>query len=62
MTSKPGDLIFDPMAGSGTTAAVCKTHKRKCIIADESEDIIAISETRLGVERLALDEIENARV
>lgn len=58
MTSKPGDLVFDPMAGSGTTAAVCKTHKRKCIIADESEDFIAISERRLGVKRLTLDSIQ----
>jgi site-specific DNA-methyltransferase (adenine-specific) len=54
MTSKPGDLVFDPMAGSGTTAAVCKTHKRKCIISDESEEFIAIAEKRLGVERLSL--------
>jgi DNA modification methylase len=57
MTSKPGDLVFDPMAGSGTTAAVCKTHNRKCIIADESEEFISIAEKRLGVRRLSTEAI-----
>ena len=55
MSSKPGDLVYDPMAGSGTTAAVCKAHKRKCIISDMSEEFVAIAEKRLGIQRLALD-------
>lgn len=53
MTSKPGDLIFDPMVGSGTTAAVCKRLNRKCIVADESEEFIVITEQRLGIKRVS---------
>jgi DNA modification methylase len=30
----PGDLVVDPMAGSGTTYDVCKEEKRKCICYD----------------------------
>ena len=41
-------------------AAVCKTHNRKCIIADESEEFIAIAEKRLGVKRLALDVVDTS--
>jgi DNA modification methylase len=59
MTSKIDDLVYDPMAGSGTTGAVCKTHKRKCIISDISEEFTVIAEKRLGIKRLPLDLIEN---
>jgi len=34
--TKPGDLILDPMAGSGTTLDVCKEEGRKCIAYDIS--------------------------
>ncbi len=57
MSSRPGDLVFDPMAGSGTTAAVCKAQKRKCIISDMSEEFVSIAENRLGVERVSLEAI-----
>ncbi len=30
----PGDLVLDPMAGSGTTLDVCKEEDRKCIAFD----------------------------
>jgi len=59
MSSKINDLIYDPMAGSGTTAAVCKTLKRKCIISDISDEFISISEKRLKVDRLSNDLINN---
>ena len=52
MTTRPGDIVFDPMSGSGTTAAVCKAAKRKCIIADFSEEFTAIAENRAGVKRI----------
>jgi DNA modification methylase len=55
MSSRPNDLIYDPMAGSGTTGAVCKTLKRKCIISDMSDEFISISEKRLGIERIHPD-------
>jgi DNA modification methylase len=34
--TKPGDLVVDPMAGSGTTLDVCKEEGRKCIAFDIS--------------------------
>jgi len=41
--TEPGDLVVDPMAGSGTTLDVCKEEGRDCIaydIAPTREDII----------------------
>lgn len=29
--TEPGDLVVDPMAGSGTTLDVCREEKRRCI-------------------------------
>ncbi|MBP8625477.1 MAG: hypothetical protein KBI10_02115 [Syntrophorhabdales bacterium] len=29
--TEPGDLVVDPMAGSGTTLDVCRKEKRRCI-------------------------------
>jgi hypothetical protein len=52
MTSKKGDLIYDPMAGGGTTGAVCKTLKRKCIMSDISDEYIKIIEKRLNIKRV----------
>ena len=34
--SEPGELVLDPMAGSGTTLDVCKEEGRKCIAYDIS--------------------------
>src|SRR5581483_9547392 len=34
--TEPGDLVLDPMAGSGTTLDVCKEEGRKCIAFDIS--------------------------
>lgn len=54
MASEPGDLILDPMAGSGTTGAVALARGRRAILADHSERCTAIMERRLGVGRTAL--------
>ena len=53
MTSKMEDLIYDPMAGSGTTGVVCRTHKRKSIISDTSDEYLSLAEKRLGIKRLS---------
>jgi len=58
MSSKRGDLIYDPMAGSGTTGAVCKTHNRKCILSDISDEYLTLAENRLGVKRIPADILE----
>jgi DNA modification methylase len=34
--TEPGDLVLDPMAGSGTTIDVCKEEGRRCIAYDIS--------------------------
>ncbi len=51
MSSCPRDIVFDPMAGSGTTAAVARRLGRKCIVCDKEEEYIQMMERRLGVER-----------
>lgn len=58
MTTKPKkDLVYDPMSGSGTTAAVSKKYGVKCIISDLSEEYTAIAEKRLGIKRISLESI-----
>lgn len=32
--TRPGDLVVDPMAGSGTTLDVCREEKRRCVVYD----------------------------
>lgn len=39
--SQPGDLVFDPFIGSGTTAFSCKKLGRNCIGADASREYIS---------------------
>ena len=53
MASNKNELIFDPMGGSGTTGAVCKTHKRKCIISDISDEYITLIEKRLETKQIS---------
>ncbi|HSZ15292.1 MAG TPA: site-specific DNA-methyltransferase [Solirubrobacteraceae bacterium] len=54
MASMPGDLILDPMAGSGTTGAVAQALGRRAVLCDHSEVYTAIMEDRLGLERASL--------
>lgn len=55
MATKEDDLIFDPMAGSGTTAACAIKNYRKAIVCDKSEEYIEMIESRLGIKRMSLD-------
>ncbi len=54
MTTVEGDLIFDPMAGSGTTGEAARNLGRRAVLCDHSEEYTRIMEKRLGVERLVL--------
>lgn len=36
LSTKPGDLVYDPFAGSGTTLRVCRRNGRRCIVTDVS--------------------------
>ena len=47
MTTDPGDLVFDPTCGSGTTAHVAEQWGRRWITCDTSRVAIAIARQRL---------------
>jgi len=52
MTTNPGQLVFDPMCGSGTTAEAAMAVGCKAIISDVSEEFTELAESRLGVPRI----------
>ena len=47
MTTDPGDLVFDPTCGSGTTAYVAEKWGRRYITCDTSRVAIALAKQRL---------------
>ena len=47
MASDPGDLVFDPTCGSGTTAYVAEQWGRRWITIDTSRVALALARTRL---------------
>ena len=47
MTTDPGDLVFDPTCGSGTTAHVAEQWGRRWITCDTSRVALALSKQRL---------------
>lgn len=49
MTSDPGDLVFDPTCGSGTTAFVAEQWGRRWITCDTSRVAITIAKQRIMV-------------
>lgn len=52
MTTKEGDVVFDPMSGSGTTAKAALNLGRLAIISDHSEVYTQLAEQRLGIDRI----------
>lgn len=52
MATKPGDLVFDPMCGSGTTATVCRVLGRNAILSDVESSYIQMTRSRLQDTRL----------
>lgn len=52
MTTKPGDLVLDPMCGSGTTGAIAKKLDFKCILNDCNKEYVSIVEKRLEIRHL----------
>ncbi|MEM3395512.1 MAG: DNA methyltransferase [Nitrososphaerota archaeon] len=56
----PGDLVVDPMAGSGTTLDVCKEEGRRCIcydIAPRRPDVIQNDSRKIPLEDNSVDMI-----
>lgn len=47
VSSKPGDLVFDPFVGSGTTAVACLQTGRRFIGFEKEEKYIEICQKRL---------------
>jgi adenine-specific DNA-methyltransferase len=47
MTTDPGDLVFDPTCGSGTSAVVAEQWGRRWITCDTSRVALALTRTRL---------------
>jgi len=48
-SSKPGDLVLDFFAGSGTTGAVSKKLGRRFILVDENPEAFAVIKKRLAL-------------
>lgn len=46
--SKEGEIVFDPMCGSGTTCKMAKKNNRHYIGCDISEDYVKLAKKRLG--------------
>lgn len=46
-SSSPGDLVFDPFAGSGTTAVVAKKLERKFLVIEQNERYCMWGQARL---------------
>ncbi len=52
MATVEGELVIDPMCGSGTTGAVARETGRRALLADVEPDYVAMVEARLGIKRL----------
>lgn len=48
MATVEGNLVFDPMCGSGTTGAVCKRLGRVAVLGDMNPEYIEITRARLA--------------
>jgi site-specific DNA-methyltransferase (adenine-specific) len=50
-SSRPGDLVLDPYAGSGTTGVVAARLGRRWLLVDRNPEAVAIAGARLAAER-----------
>lgn len=55
MVTVEGDLIFDPMCGSGTAGVIAKVRKRRAILSDENPEYVAITRQRVAADVTGLD-------
>jgi hypothetical protein len=60
--SKPGDLVFDPFGGSGTTAVEALTLGRRAIISDRISACVLISAGKLAVQAEGLSRTCKAKI
>jgi adenine-specific DNA-methyltransferase len=59
MTTDPGDLVFDPTCGSGTTAWCAEKWGRRWITCDTSRVALAIARQRLMTAKFAYYELKD---
>jgi site-specific DNA-methyltransferase (adenine-specific) len=52
-SSRPGDLVLDPYAGSGTTGVAAARLGRRWLLADRNPEAVAIASRRLSAEEAA---------
>lgn len=62
MAVRDHGIVFDPMAGSGTTGEVCKARGFRAILCDKSEEYTQIMEARLGIKRIKLSSSTPSKV
>ncbi len=62
MTTDPGDLVFDPTCGSGTTAYVAEQWGRRWITTDTSRIALNIAKTRLMTAKLPYYKLYDERL
>jgi len=60
--SKPGDIVFDPMCGSGTTLKMAKMNGRKYIGIDINEEYVELSKKRIELGEEYSEENPNPKV
>ena len=46
ISTDEGDLVLDPMCGSGTTGEACRNLHRKCIMMDVNKEVVPILDIR----------------
>lgn len=44
--TEPGDMVYDPFCGSGTTACACISHGRQCLANDINPEYVEIAKSR----------------
>ena len=58
-SSREGDWVLDPFAGSGTTAAAARELGRRSISIDANSEAVQVMSTRLGMPVTTLDETQS---
>jgi site-specific DNA-methyltransferase (adenine-specific) len=53
MATVEGDLVIDPLCGSGTTGAVARATNRLALLSDHEESYVRLVESRLELRRIA---------
>ncbi len=59
--SNPGDIVYDPMMGSGTVAKMCLLEDRNYIGSEINKDYCKIAEARLSTVRSTIKILEDVR-